>query len=798
MPTELEADRIPCDVAPSAARQRLPPGIAAGALVTARDETWRVLSCVTHADCGEARLRGPAGERALLWPFDRLRPVSRERRPRRVSKHGWARAIAALIRESHAPGRLLATSDAADILPYQLDPAILLAGGARGVLLADEVGLGKTVQAGWIVADVLARDPAARVLVCAPAGLLAQWRDELRRFFSVECAVADARWLRRRMSSLPTDVSPWCLPGVYVASVDFIKRHDIADGVAREIWDALVVDEAHGAAAPTERHGALMALSRRARRVVLITATPFAGDQASFRSMVALADSLGPVPIFRRSRGDVAMTSRRRHRFRLVRLDPAETRLQRALERYTGEVWRRTRADAPARLAMAVLRKRALSSPAAAARSLRRRAALLAARDPLPQQLGLFAVLDDDGAQDDEPMAALAAPGLDETDRERKWLEALATLADAAVSADGKRRFLARLLSRLGGNAAVVFTEYRDTLKDLARDYTTALQLHGGMTRAEREDAQRRFNADGGLLLATDAAAEGLNLHGRCRLVVNYELPWNPARLEQRIGRVDRVGQTRTVHAISLVARDSAEDLVVSKLLRRLERIAVTLGAKDRLAAFLDDARTAQFVIGGTPVTDERRETLPPPDVVSSISQAAFEAADRLETINRLGAGPAGSCRDDLVVCRLRGSRIVPPGTVFVFEWRAVAGTGSVQAAEPIAIHAAKAIDPRQAGALRYVAALARQRADGLLAEARARQQSLHHALAACERRLLRTSRQASEPQPGLFARHGRGDDEAGGGREVHLRRIETLDADLDLRSELFLAGLLFVGPGRP
>ena len=98
--------------------------------------------------------------------------------------------------------------------------------------------------------------------------------------------------------------------------------------------------------------------------------------------------------------------------------------------------------------------------------------------------------------------------------------------------------------------------------------------LHGGQTPQDRHNAVEAFTAGAAdLLLATDAGAEGLNLQSRCRLVVNLELPWNPTRLEQRIGRVDRIGQTRTVHAINLFAEGTAESTVLARLLRRLERI---------------------------------------------------------------------------------------------------------------------------------------------------------------------------------------------------------------------------------
>src|SRR5262249_43332597 len=138
----------------------------------------------------------------------------------------------------------------------------------------------------------------------------------------------------------------------------------------------------------------------------------------------------------------------------------------------------------------------------------------------------------------------------------------------------------------------------------LAVAFPQALQLHGGMSAADRSLVQQQFNEHGGWLLATDAASEGLNLQQRCRLIVNYELPWNPARLEQRIGRVDRIGQGRPVHAMTLVARDTAEDLVVANVTRRLERVWATLGERDRLAAFLDEVRIARSVIGATEHTE--------------------------------------------------------------------------------------------------------------------------------------------------------------------------------------------------
>src|SRR6185503_7732422 len=142
---------------------------------------------------------------------------------------------------------------------------------------------------------------------------------------------------------------------------------------------------------------------------------------------------------------------------------------------------------------------------------------------------------------------------------------------------------------------AIVFTEYRDTLHQLAhllRDFSPVL-LHGGMTTSERQGMLRQFVAGSArLLLATDAASEGLNLHHRCRLVINLELPWTPVRLDQRAGRVDRIGQARTVHAIRLVAARTCEESIVARLTSRVDRI------NDALSAVPHEALVAESVLG--------------------------------------------------------------------------------------------------------------------------------------------------------------------------------------------------------
>ena len=227
-----------------------------------------------------------------------------------------------------------------------------------------------------------------------------------------------------------------------------------------------------------------------------------------------------------------------------------------------------------------VLTKRALSSAAALALSTNRRLDALAGvpADPLAQRaLPFDAPIDiDDDLADAAPL--LASPAFDQAGDERVALDRILAAATHASPHERKVAALRRLLRRVR-EPLIVFTEYRDTLMRLEADESVRrlrrpVLLHGGLSRHERRLAVQAFTSGrADLLLATDAGSEGLNLQRNCRLVVNLELPWNPVRLEQRIGRVDRLGQTRTVHAIHLYAARTPESRVLAGLVRRVERI---------------------------------------------------------------------------------------------------------------------------------------------------------------------------------------------------------------------------------
>jgi ERCC4-related helicase len=561
----------------------VPPSILApGETVRIRDERWVVTRQTPGLGASVLDVRGRdrsnrEAKASFLLPFETVEKLVSDCSPRRVRPGRWRYLVRGLLTEAAPswPSLRVPLRARISLLSFQLEPALAITHGmASRLLIADEVGLGKTIQAGLIIAEILERTRHARALIVAPASLKEQWQTELHDRFGIDAWLADSTSLARLGASWGT-ANPWTGRPVTITSIDFVKRVEVMRSLEALVWDAVIIDEAHGLTGHSDRAHAAAALARRGRTVVLLTATPHWGDDRAFESLCSIGD-LGsgfPLLTFRRTRRDVGLAVPRRTRSLRVQPTLAESDMHRALETYTQKVRteRGPGAD-PAHLAMTVLTRRACSSATSLARSIERRLELLTGGggSAMSQMaLPLF-----DFSADEEPGAELSALGLDDRREERRWLERILRLARRAQPAESKLHTLIRLLRR-AREAAIVFTEYRDTLARLASELQDLepVMLHGGLTALERHDNLRCFtNGTARLLLATDAASEGLNLQQRCRLVINLELPWTPLRLEQRIGRVDRIGQSRRVHAVHLLAVGTAEESYVARLLMRTER----------------------------------------------------------------------------------------------------------------------------------------------------------------------------------------------------------------------------------
>jgi superfamily II DNA or RNA helicase len=558
--------------------QQSPTPLAAGQQVTVRDESWVVLGAERFDAVHLVRLRGTGegnrGElRTIVSPFDVVRPVAASSRVRRGSRQRALAAAAAAIAEATPWDQCRTAATAAIHLhAWQLEPAMAAVMGATRILLADHVGLGKTIQATLIVTELCARGLAERVLVLTPASLREQWAVEMHERFRLRPTIFDQATLANTVASLPVGVNPWQTAPLIISSIDLVKRADIRSALDNVAFDILIVDEAHHLTPGTDRGDLVADIAARTPWVVLATATPHSGDETAFTFLRQLGAIDGEPPVvFRRSRPVQPHGGFRRSRIVPIAPTTGERLLLAAVQRYVRALtYRRGRGDG-IRLVASVIARRASSSAEAVSRTLARRIALLSrepVEPPLPRLPWDEADASDAGVDD----ILLGATGLDDVQQEVECLRQLAALAKAAAARSSKITFVRQLLRRTS-EQLLVFSEYRDVAEIVAaalEDLAPVATLHGGLSPRDRRHVVRSFNAGQvRTLVATDAAGEGLNLHYRCRLLVNIELPWMPRRLEQRIGRIDRLGQTRPVHALHLVHRDSFEGTVVARLERR-------------------------------------------------------------------------------------------------------------------------------------------------------------------------------------------------------------------------------------
>ena len=566
----------------SGGAMEIPPHTDGTARVAARGWTWTRIGSVQYGAVRRVRLTAGAPDApnvdTLLEPFDRLRDLGSPRAAHKVSA-AWLRrwvatwpSVAWPVLQVAAPVDLPVA-----LLPHQLSPALAVTRGAgTRLLLADAVGQGKTIEAGFLLRELAARGAADRVLILTPLTLRDQWRSELAVRCRLDADIVDRASLRARERRTLAGLSPFQAPGVVLMSIDLAKQPDILARLVHQCWDVLVIDEAHGVSGDSARAAAAEALGARARLVVLLTATPHAGDTTAFGRLCAIGRFDGdPPPLWfrhRPGRSGVHDWPKR------CDISPPRSVEERSCASALGAYLRRLeRAASPAAPLIAlVLRKRWLSSPAALAASLRHRMAWLERPDARIGQPCL--PFDDEEAEpaDAEQPAVLREGGLADLRAEAALLAAAHVAAEQAAASWAKVRALRRLLRRTR-EQVLVFTEYRDTLLALATAISaesSVVTLHGGCSHGVRAAALAQFaSGDARVLLATDVAAEGVNLQQACRLVVHVELPWSPARLEQRNGRVDRLGQRRRVHVWRLLGDPRHESRIVAALAGRLARM---------------------------------------------------------------------------------------------------------------------------------------------------------------------------------------------------------------------------------
>ena len=564
-----------------------------------------------------------------------------------------------------------------DPLPHQITAVYeaMLPRQPLRFLLADDPGAGKTIMAGLLIKELIARGDLQRCLIVCPGSLAEQWQDELYRRFHLPFEILTNDKIEAARTG------NWFLEtNLVIARLDKLSRNeDIQQKLQAPDcrWDLVVCDEAHKMAATvfgaetkyTKRYRLGQLLSTLTRHFLLMTATPHNGKEADFQLFMALLDGDRFEGRFRDGVHvtDASDLMRRMVKESLLKFDgtplfperiaytvpyklsETEAQLYKAVTNYVREEFNRAEAlqndkrAGTVGFALTILQRRLASSPEAIYQSLRRRRERLESRlremevlqrgsQAAPILTPAFPALDAEDVEDledapDNEVEAAEEEILDQATAARsiaelkaeietlKGLEALA-LGVRRSGTDTKWRELASLLGEIftatviAGSVAepvipygagpipkpvpsphqklVIFTEHRDTLNYLEQRITTLLGrkeavviIHGGIGREERLKVQESFRHDPEVqvLLATDAAGEGINLQ-RAHLMVNYDLPWNPNRLEQRFGRIHRIGQTEVCHLWNLVADDTREGDVYRKLLEKLEQARQALGGQ--------------------------------------------------------------------------------------------------------------------------------------------------------------------------------------------------------------------------
>ena len=653
-------------------------GVLADSLVTVVSVQW------FGSEALELTYKTPSGRVAneLLYRDDEARlEVVEHGRPWSFDGDGALFRLvseAQRIRLAHLFDPVLAVhTSVVEPLPHQITAVYesMLPRQPLRFLLADDPGAGKTIMAGLLIKELIARGDLQRCLVVCPGSLAEQWQDELYRRFQLPFDILTNDKLEAARTG------NWFLEtNLVIARLDKLSRNEDVQQKLQAPdcgWDLVVCDEAHKMSATffggeikyTKRYRLGQLLSGLTRHFLLMSATPHNGKEEDFQLFMALIDGDRFEGRFRDGVhvAEVSDLMRRMVKEKLLkfdgkplfperiaytvpyRLSDAEARLYRDVTDYVREEFNRAEALENDRragtvgFALTILQRRLASSPAAIHQSLRRRRERLESRLrelEVLQRGGEAAIAlaavgpafdpedveDLDEAPENEVEAAeqevldqaTAARSIAELTAEIETLRNLEALALGVrrSGTDTKWRELASLLGEVftkGGHTLrvaepdvpygagalprptssprqklVVFTEHRDTLSYLRGRIATLLgressvvQIHGGMGREERLKAEEAFRHDPEVqvLLATDAAGEGINLQ-RAHLMVNYDLPWNPNRLEQRFGRIHRIGQTEVCHLWNLVADETREGDVYRKLLEKLEQARQSLGGQ--------------------------------------------------------------------------------------------------------------------------------------------------------------------------------------------------------------------------
>ena len=528
----------------------------------------------------------------------------------------------------------IADRGAINLAAYQLEPTRkALALPRARILIADGVGLGKTIEVGILLAELAKRGRGKRVLVLALKSILAQFQQELWNRFSIPLVRLDSVGVAKLRTELPTDKNPFDFYEKTIISLDTLKGGQFKYFLEQSYWDVIVIDECHTVANPNSQRGKLaQLLARRCDSLILTSATPHNGRREQFANLMTM---LEPTAVPRNLEFDATTISKyfvRRFKHDIedadvranfqdrevlrtnTRLGPAEE----AFMSWQQALKQREIADAgPGGLHQffsILLFKAYLSSPAAAQETLERKMAKL----PLPDQQGAGPQVpgqDEGAAVEEQPLT--------EYETLREGLDLVTTVQQ--LRQDSKLTALITLLRDINWKGKpsderiVIFAERIATLRYLYTELKSAFKLkdaavanfHGSLTDVEQQAMIEDFgtaNSSVRLFLTSDAGAQGVNLHYFCHRMVNYDLPWSLITLDQRNGRIDRYGQKQPPKIHYLITTSEAENVegdlrILERIREKEEEVKNTLGTVGTVlqlfSAEKEEAHTARAIATG-------------------------------------------------------------------------------------------------------------------------------------------------------------------------------------------------------
>jgi SNF2 family DNA or RNA helicase len=463
-------------------------------------------------------------------------------------------------------------------LSYQMRAAQAALQRFRGRgLLCDEVGLGKTIEAGLVLKEYFARHMVERVLIIVPPGLVEQWREELAQKFGLDDFVTNTDDAFRQLGR-----DAWGAFPRVIASLAAARLREHSQTITKLTYDLIIVDEAHHLKNRSSVSWKFVN-SLQKKYILMLTATPVEnkldelynlitilkpgqlktpqefrrqfmvrGDPRLPKNRGRLRELLADVMI-RHSRGQVSvkLPPRRAHTVRLT-LSPPEQTLYQQVSTFVRQRYQEKGKGSP-KLTLGLLQRQIGSSPMATIKTLQN---LVQSTAWKPYQAELRALVEQAHAV-------------------TNWAK-----ADA----------LQKLIQAAGQDKLIIFTHFQATLEVLARRLTDQgvdfVLYHGGLTAQQKDAAIRHFETEGSVLLSTEAAGEGRNLQF-CHVMINFDLPWNPQRIEQRVGRIHRVGQTERVEIFNLSASGTIEDYLLDILDRKLNMFELVIGEMDMILGHL-------------------------------------------------------------------------------------------------------------------------------------------------------------------------------------------------------------------